>query len=85
MLDRKEICLEKDKLESKINPKFLAEEVGEMGYMKGRESDGLMSLEVCCGSSIRRNSVLEGLRMRLLDDIHDTVWHGTCNTVTWCV
>ena len=40
MLDREEICLEKDKLESKMNPRFLAEEVGRMGCVKGRESDG---------------------------------------------
>ena len=29
------ICLEKDKLESKINPRFLAEEVGGMGCVEG--------------------------------------------------
>ena len=40
MLDREEICLEKDKLQSKINPRFLAEEVGEMCCVEGRESDG---------------------------------------------
>ena len=64
MLDREEICLKKYKLQSKINPKFLAEEVRGMGCVEGRESDGLMILEVCCGSPIRRNSVLEGLRVR---------------------
>ena len=59
-----EICLEKDKLESKMNPRFLAEKVGEMGCVERRESDGLMILQVCCGSPIRRNSVFEGLRVR---------------------
>ena len=47
----------KDKLESEMNPSFLAEEVGGMGCMEGRKSDGLMILEVCCRSSIKRNSV----------------------------
>ena len=64
MLDREEIGLVKDKLESKINPRFLAEEVGGMSCVDGRESDGLMILEVCCGRPIRRNSVLEGLKVR---------------------
>ena len=58
MLEREEICLEKDKLESKMKPMFLAEEVGGMGCMECRESDGLMILNVCCGSPIRRNPVL---------------------------
>ena len=56
--------MEKDKLESKMNPRFLAKEVGGMGCVELRESDGLMILEVFCGSPIRRNSVLEGLRVR---------------------
>ena len=47
-----------------MNPRILAEEVGGMGCVEGRESDGLMILQVCCGSPIRRNSVLEGLRVR---------------------
>ena len=51
-------------LELKMNPWLLAEEVGEMGCVVVRESDGLMILEVCCGSPIRRNSVLEELRVR---------------------
>ena len=63
MLEREEICLEKEKLESKMNPMFQAEDVGGMGCVDGRESDGLMILQVCCRSPIR-NSVLEGLRVR---------------------
>ena len=35
-----------------------------MGCVEGRESDRLMILEVCCGSLIRKNSVLGGLRVR---------------------
>ena len=34
-------------------------------------SDGLMIWEVWCGRPIRRNSVLEGLWMRQLDDIQE--------------
>ena len=60
----KEISLEKDRLESKMNPTFLAEDVGGMGYVEGRESDGWLILEVSCRSLKRRNSGLEGLRMR---------------------
>ena len=56
--------MEKDKLELKMNPRFLAEEVRGMGCVEGRESDGLMIFEVCCGSPIRKNSVLEELRVR---------------------
>ena len=50
MLEREEIYLENDKFESKMNPRFLAEEVGEMCCVEVRKSDGLMILEVCCGS-----------------------------------
>ena len=35
-----------------------------MCCVEERESDGLMILEVCYGSPVRRKSVLEGLRMR---------------------
>ena len=34
--EREEICLEKDKLESKMNSRFLAEEMGEMGCVGGK-------------------------------------------------
>ena len=53
MQEREEICLEKDWLESSINPKFLAEEVGEIGCVERRESDGLVIFQGCCGSPIR--------------------------------
>ena len=48
MLEREEICLKKIyKLESKMNPRLLAQEVGGMGCVEGKESDGLMILQVC--------------------------------------
>ena len=64
MLEREEICLQKHALLSKMNPRFLAGEVGGMGCVEEGESDGLMILQVCCGSPVRRNSVLEGLRVK---------------------
>ena len=54
MLEREEICLENDKFESKMNSRFLAEEVGGMGCVDVRESDGLVILEVCCGSKYNK-------------------------------
>ena len=50
----KEICLEQDTLESKMNPTFLAKEVAGMGCVEVRESDELMILEICCGSQIKK-------------------------------
>ena len=46
--------MKKDKLESKLNPRFLAEGVGGMDCVEGRESDGLIILQVCCGSPIKK-------------------------------
>ena len=39
MPEREEICLKKDNLESKMNPRFIAEGVGGMDCVEGRESD----------------------------------------------
>ena len=60
MVEREEICSKKDKLESMMNRRVLAEDVGGMRCVEVTESDGLMILEVFCGSPIRINSVLEG-------------------------
>ena len=57
MLEREKICLERDKLESKMNPSFLAEEVGEMDCVERRESDGLMILQLCGESLLRLKKV----------------------------
>ena len=64
MLERDEICLEKDSVESNMKPRFLADRLGIMGIVVGRKREGLTILQVCCGRPIRRNSVLEGLRVR---------------------
>ena len=68
---REEIGLENDKLESKMNQRFLKEEVGGIGCVEERKSDGLMILKACYAGPIRRNSVLEELRLRQLDDIQE--------------
>ena len=65
VLEREVISLEKDKLELKVNQRFLVEDVGGIGCVEVRESYGLIILQACCRSTIRRNSVLEGLRVRL--------------------
>ena len=46
MLKSEEICLEKEKFESKMNPRFLTEEVTGMGCVEERESDVLVILKV---------------------------------------
>ena len=37
---------------------------GIMGLVEGKEREGLTIFEVCCGRPMRRNSVLEGFRVR---------------------
>ena len=46
-LEREEICLEKERVESKMKPRFLAKGVGEIGCALGRESEGLIIVDVC--------------------------------------
>ena len=43
---------------------FFAEGVGKIGCVVSKERDGLIILNVCPGRPSRRNSVLEGLRVR---------------------
>ena len=45
MLERDEICLEKDSVELNMKPRFLAERMGIMGLVLGREREGLTILE----------------------------------------
>ena len=52
-----------------MKPRFLANGVGEIGCAFGRESEGLIILDVCSGRPMRRNSFLDGLRVRQFDDI----------------
>ena len=49
MLERDEICFEKDRFESNMKPRFLANRLGIKGLVVGREREreGLTILEVC--------------------------------------
>ena len=47
MLERDEICLKKDSVESNMKPGFLAYRLGIMGMVVGREREGLTILQVC--------------------------------------
>ena len=47
MLERDEICLEKDSVESNMKPRFSADRLGIMGLVVGRKREGLTILEVC--------------------------------------
>ena len=44
---RNEICLEKDSFESNMKPRFLADRLGIMALVEGREREGLTILDVC--------------------------------------
>ena len=46
-MERDEICLEKDSAESNMKPKFLADRLGIMGLVVGRERERLTILDVC--------------------------------------
>ena len=67
----------KERLESKMMPRLRADGEGVMGGSVRRVSVGLMILAIWCGRPIRRNSVLDALRVRQLAviqvDISETV------------
>ena len=42
-----DICLEKDSVESTMKPRFLAERLGLISLVVGREREGLTILQVC--------------------------------------
>ena len=46
-MERDEICLEKDSVESNMKPRFLPDRLSIMGFVEGREREGLTILEVC--------------------------------------
>ena len=56
--------MEKDSVDSNMTPRFLADKLGIMGLVEGRERVGLTILEVYCGRPMKRNSLLEGIRVR---------------------
>ena len=46
-MERDDICLEKDSVESNMKSRFLADRLGIMGLVVEREREGLTILEVC--------------------------------------
>ena len=66
-MERNEICLEKDSVESNMITEILNRQAGLYGFGERegeREREGLTILEICYGRPIRRNSILEGLRVQ---------------------
>jgi len=68
-LEVEQICCTHDRLLSKMTPRFRAESTGESITLLGRWMVRIVSLESCWGRPWMRNSVLEGLRERKLEDI----------------
>ena len=69
-----EIWSEKERFESKIIPRFRAEETGCIVVFEEIVSVGLWILASCAGSSMRRNSVLAGLRDKKFEAIHEEMF-----------
>jgi len=67
MIGIEEICCANDRFLSKMTPRLRAEST--VMTLLGRRMVGLLNLE-SCGRPKMRNSVLEALRDRKLDDIH---------------
>ena len=64
-----EMCSENDRVESKMTPKLRAEWTGDKVTELGSDIVGFSSLPSCLGRPMIRNSVLEELSERKLDDI----------------
>jgi len=76
-LEVEEICCTNDRFLSKMTPRLRAESKGEIMTLLGRWMVGLLSLESCWGRTWMRNSVLEKLGERKLEDIQlDTLVIG---------
>ena len=69
-----EMWSENERLESKIIPRFRAEETGCIVVFEEIVSVGLWILESCAGSPMRRNSVLAGLRDKKFAAIHEEMF-----------
>ena len=68
-----EMWSKKERFESKITPRFLAEATGLMEVLEGIDKEGLSILASCVGRQMSRNSVLEELRERKLKAIQDEI------------
>ena len=62
-MDSLDIGSTKEREESKINPRLRANVHGRIGWVEGRESDGLDSFESCLGRPISKNSILDGFKV----------------------
>jgi len=69
-LESAEICCSNDIFISKITPRWRAKSTGERMTLLGRWLVGLLCLESCYVRPKMRHSVLEGLRLTKLEDIH---------------
>src|SRR5208282_5900916 len=77
--ERLDMCLSKERFESKMIPRFLADWTGVIDELSGRIRVGILSLESWVGRPMMRNSVFAGLRVRKLEAIH---WDIAAN-VAW--
>jgi len=68
-LEIEDKCCANDRFLSEMTPRLRVKSTSESMTLLGRSMVGLLSLEICCGRPKMRNSVLEGLRDRKLDDI----------------
>jgi len=68
-----EMCLERERLESKMKPRLRAEVTGLRMVSEEMVRVGFEILESCTGRPISKNSVFDGLRERKLDDIQDEI------------
>ena len=67
------MCLENERLESKMKPRLRAEVTGLRMVSEEMVRVGFEILESCTGRPISKNSVFDGLRERKLDDIQDEI------------
>jgi hypothetical protein len=64
-----DMCLDRERLESKMKPKLRAKGTGVRKVLGEMKRFGFWILVSCVGRPISRNSVFDGLRERKLDDI----------------
>jgi hypothetical protein len=66
-----EMRSDRDGLESNRTPRFRVDEMGDKVTEGVMEREGFSIFKSCLGKPISKNSVLEGLSMRRLADIHE--------------
>ena len=68
-----EMWSEKERFESNITPRFLAEATGLMEVLEGMDREGLSILASWVARPMSRNSVFEELREKKLEAIQDEI------------